>query len=94
MNSYAQFQIVLEEMKMTQSNNKKLNALAEQLQKNTQEDFWVKLCLYAVGVLSIFGAIISQIQKLKALAKDSWTTKGTHQSLFPFTNHRLSDQII
>ena len=63
LSSYVRFDHILSEMQMTHQNQKKITAIAQELNKNTTNDFWMKMSLVATGTLFTVAAFLSQLKK-------------------------------
>ena len=70
-------------------NSDKINYLAEELKKNGNTDYWVKLGLGCLSVIGIVGSILSQIFKLKANTKWNWGTRPSQPTIPPMLNSQL-----
>ena len=85
---YVQFKHYIQEANLVHANQKKLEAIAEDLQKNAYEDLWVKLIMAALGICLVLWAILSQIQKIKNKAKSLCQQGGLTPSHSPSISHK------
>ena len=89
MDDYVQMHHLQPEASRTMVNSEKIEYLAEELKKNGDSDYWVKLGLGCLSVIGSVGSILSQIFKLKANTKLNKGTRPSQPTMFPMFNSQL-----
>ena len=89
MDDYVQMHHLQPEASRAMVNVEKIEYLAEELKKNGNSDYWVKLGLGCLSVIGIVGSILSQIFKLKANTKWNWGPRPSQPTMLPMFNSQL-----
>ena len=89
MDDYVQMHHLQPEASRAMGNSEKIEYLAEELKKNGNSDYWVKLGLGCLSVIGIVGSLLSQIFKLKANTKWNWGTRPSQPTILPMLNSQL-----
>ena len=69
---YVQFKNYTEVANEVYMNQRKIDALAEDLKTNSDGDLCMKIIMGVLEARSILGALVNQIQRIKAKAKNLW----------------------
>ena len=89
MDDYVQVHHLQSEASRAMGNSEKIEYLAEELKRNGNSHYWVKLGLGCLSVIGIVGSILSQIFKLKANTKWNWGPRPSQPTMLPMFNSQL-----
>ena len=69
--SYTTFESILEELRMSHSNKKRTLNLGQELARNNNNDFWMRVGLCASSILISGALLLTKLRKIRELVRRS-----------------------